>query len=146
VDLAACITVRREKIVRRFVELLARTEVFGPMSRSQLVDEVPAVLADVAQALQEATTGRLETGALRRHGAQRFALGFDLKSVVREYGVLCQCVLDVAAEDGVYVTNQEAAALARALFDAACEAVAEFVRRAAAAEALKATGIGVPVG
>src|SRR5690349_10971875 len=109
-DLAACIVARRRTIVRRFVELLARTEVLGGMSRSELVDEIPAVLADVARALGEATTVRPDVGALRRHGAQRFAVGFGLEAVVREYGILCQSVLDVAAEEGVYVTNQEAAA------------------------------------
>ncbi len=69
-----------------------------PLTRSQLIDHVPGLLRDVAVALREdiPPTGRLfvRSGSAQQHGKQRLGLGYDLDGVVREYGLLRDCILE----------------------------------------------------
>jgi hypothetical protein len=114
---------RREEILSRF-----DTAVRGPvgvedMKTSQLRDSLPEWLDQVAAAAQ-GEPARAATA--REHGRQRFRLGFRAHEVVREYGILCSVILELASEEGVELTRKEIAFLTTALFEAGASAVAEY--------------------
>jgi len=132
----------RDDVLRLFLARAPRDAVARPpegTTRSELLDHLPRFLDGVATALGEelergdgrAVEQRLSAAAI--HGVQRLRLGFDLEAVVREYGVLRECVLEVADAVGVRVTLHEAMILARRIDAGTAEAVAEFVREKHAA-------------
>lgn len=135
VTLGELLTERRQVIVDRFVAEVQRTGA-PPESapRSMLVDHIPILLNELAVALGGSTdansTGHdlREKMAAREHGRQRWSLGYDLKSVVEEYGILRHIILQLAGEMGVALTNHEFDELGRALNLGIAEATEEYVR------------------
>ena len=64
----------------------------------------------------------------RAHGEQRWQAGYDLRAVVREYGVLRRAVLETAKAEQTPLSMDEAELLARYLNVGIASAVAEYVR------------------
>jgi signal transduction histidine kinase/ActR/RegA family two-component response regulator len=134
-NLARFLEEQRDAIVARFVDELRRKEL-APVdaSRPLLVDHVPTFLDAIVAELRPShgmppRGDALEVSPLaRRHGEQRWALGYDLRTLVREYGVLRQCILQTAKESGLRFSMDEFEALSRCLSVGIAEAVAEYVR------------------
>ena len=136
--LALVLTKRQQDIVARFVSEVQRSDVpTEGVPRSLLVDHIPEFLTDMAAALgaaEEARSARTidrkideERTAARQHGSQRWGLGYDLRSVVREYGILRHIILDFADELGVTVSNREFDVLGRSLNVGLLEATEEYM-------------------
>ncbi|HYO57500.1 hypothetical protein [Archangium sp.] len=70
----------------------------------------------------------------REHGRQRFRLGFDVGALVREYGVLRGCILDLVEESGCPVSLPEVRVLTDFIATAIAEGVAEHERQAKRAQ------------
>jgi signal transduction histidine kinase len=96
----------------------------------ELVDHVPQFLAELADSLRvldasiSAETERKSTAG--KHGLQRFRLGFDLDGVVREYGVLQRCIIEVAARERVAVSADEYAVLGESICQGIADAVTQY--------------------
>jgi signal transduction histidine kinase len=118
----------------RRLELLARwaraaEESFsGSLSIVELIDRMPRFLDEVIRALPpgsapppDATNANAE-----EHGVQRLRLGFDIGEVVREYGLLHEAILALAAEHGVVPTVYEAKVLAAELSKGTRDAVTQY--------------------
>lgn len=64
------------------------------------LDEIVAGLRkDVPSSDTQSFSGGSRAGTARAHGAQRFHTGFSLETMVHEYEVLRECILDII-EDG----------------------------------------------
>src|SRR4029453_14177438 len=48
-----------------------------------------------------------KTANAEEHGEQRFGLGFDVAEVVREYGMLHECILQIAGEAELAISPRE---------------------------------------
>jgi signal transduction histidine kinase len=128
------ITAGRAAILGMFVErILGNDGASAPEGtrRSELIDHLPQFLDSLAEALDHATDGdatidqRLSSAA--EHGVQRLRLGFDVEAVVREYGVLRECILEAAKADGLVVSVAEFSMLAQRIDAGTAMAVTEFV-------------------
>jgi len=94
------LTERRDVIIARFIAEVRRQELApAGVPRALLVDHLPTFLDEIVTELGLQHEGRDSLDATdasitaRRHGGQRWSLGYDLEAVLREYGVLRHCVL-----------------------------------------------------
>jgi signal transduction histidine kinase/CheY-like chemotaxis protein len=134
-DLARFLEEQRDVIVARFVGEVTRTGL-APADAAPplLVDHIPRFLDEIVAELTPAGGMRLSLDAVdtsktaRQHGGQRWVLGYDLQAVVREYGVLRHCILQMAKASGLLLTMDEFDVLARCLSVGVAEAVTEYVK------------------
>jgi PAS domain S-box-containing protein len=133
--LAGVLEARRTDITEHWVERLR--------SRSALKDHVEQYLQRLTEVLHRAG----EDGAApvpdrsdeaRAHGSQRRRLGSDLPTLVREYGLLHECILDQVEETGVRISLTEVRTLVSALVTGIAEAVDEHTRERDEARHLEA--------
>ncbi len=131
--LAQFLTDKRDAVVQRFVaELQADRVPPSGTSRSGVIDHIPSFLDDVVRELRGETpveaTQDIEdkSAAARRHGEQRWELGFDLDALVREYGVLRFCILMEAKLAQVAISIDEFDMLAKCLNVGIAEAVTAY--------------------
>jgi signal transduction histidine kinase/CheY-like chemotaxis protein len=125
----------RDRIVARFVAELQRKDLSPPgLSPSLLADHIPKFLDDTIAELAGAGAVRSNQDAAdtsetaRRHGEQRWGLGYDLEALIREYGVLRHCILAAAKAAGMALSIDEFDVLAKCLSVGVAEAATEYVR------------------
>ncbi len=132
--LADLMEVKRERLFERWLERVQRNHAPGPLSEPELVDHIPEFLREVIAALRREEEGEdpktHRVGPLGwEHGEQRFRIGFDLANVVREYGALHDCILDLVEERGhALLRVEEARILLRCFNRAIADAVSHFTR------------------
>jgi signal transduction histidine kinase/ActR/RegA family two-component response regulator len=134
--LAQVLTERRDQITARFVIEVRRTDLPpADLSPANLTDHIPAFLDEVLVELQSQRQARTtfdaidESATARRHGGQRWRLGYDLEALIREYGILRHCILEEATQAGAEVSVGEVDLLAKCLNVGATEAAAAYVRK-----------------
>jgi signal transduction histidine kinase/CheY-like chemotaxis protein len=134
-SLADLLQHHRDQIVSRFIAEVQRKDLSPPgTAPSLLVDHVPRFLDEVVAELVPGTAVRTSQDAIdtsesaRRHGGQRWTLGYDLDALVREYGVLRHAVMEAAKASGVSPTVDEFEVLAKCLNVGIAEATAEYGR------------------
>lgn len=97
----------------------------------ELLDQMPIFI--------EQLIGQLRPGVLplpegandhaEEHGRQRLRLGFDVRSVVREYGFLEQAVLQLGAAQGEPIDSADLELLSRCINEACSDAVVQYSRQ-----------------
>ena len=122
-----------ETIIVRFVAEVRREDVPpSGTSRAQLVDHLPAFIEEISQTLAHQVARpsvvEHESKTAREHGQNRWALGYDVQGLVREYGILGRAILELVEEEGLAVPVREFKVLARRLDIGVNEAVAEYVK------------------
>jgi signal transduction histidine kinase/CheY-like chemotaxis protein len=134
-SLRSVLSEHRDEIVARFVAEVRRKDISPPaISGSLVVDHIPLLLDEIIAELSGALTVRVSHDAIdvsasgRKHGSQRWRLGYDLEAVVREYGILRHVILDFTAASGLSPTIDEFNVLAKCLNVGLAEAVSEYVR------------------
>lgn len=99
------------------------------LTHEQLRDSLSLFLDEIIEGLEH-MAGKLVEGqqsALARvHGGQRQHLGGNIAELVREYGVLYECVIELHAELGTIPSLTALRELSKCLFTGASEAVEEF--------------------
>lgn len=121
----------------RLLELWARRvrEILrdGNVAESELRDDMPVFIEGVLEALRWAEEGGRPKTCLPdtspvagEHGRQRFRLGFSINAVARDYGLLRECILELAPED---VTPAEMELVSKCLSTGIEEAIAEYQRQ-----------------
>ncbi|HEX8819519.1 MAG TPA: RsbRD N-terminal domain-containing protein [Archangium sp.] len=124
----------QDVLFRRWLERVQRDHAPGPLSEPELADHIPEFLREVIAALHREEEGAApkthRVGPLGwEHGEQRFHTGFDLPSVVREYGALHGCILDWLEERGhTLVHVEESRILVQCFNRAIADAVAHYLR------------------
>lgn len=80
----------------------------GQLAPGELLDRMPFFVDEIIGALYpEALPLPPAQANAIEHGAQRFRLGFDVGEVVREYGMLQDCILELAREGNAVVGLDE---------------------------------------
>jgi signal transduction histidine kinase/ActR/RegA family two-component response regulator len=125
----------REDILAKFVSEVERKDLSpAGLPRSVLLDHIPVFLEEIGLELSREDGARTSLAAVevsetaRQHGEQRWKLGYDLESIVREYGVLRNAILETAKSRAVLLTIDESNILARYLNVGVAGATTEYVR------------------
>jgi signal transduction histidine kinase len=122
-----------DRIIARFAAAVHEAELPSRnISREEIVDKLGrflAVMAATVKAGKDAAPASID--AATEHGRQRWHEGYDLKSVVREYGLIRQIVLEVLeANSDEPRTMQELEGLTRFLQASVADAAVEFATMA----------------
>jgi signal transduction histidine kinase/CheY-like chemotaxis protein len=133
--LARLLTEHRDEIVARFVAEVQRKDLTpGALPHALLVDHIPRFLDEITVELVRDETIRASHDAVdtstiaRHHGEQRWDLGYDLEALVREYGVLRHCIIQVVKEAGAKPSIDEFDVLAKCLSVGVAEAATAYVK------------------
>ena len=129
VSLADLVAEQHDLIIERFVDDAREQAEQAGLDRIELIDSMAFFVDDLVESL--ATLERLDPkeSAAASHGVERLSIGFRIDRVVREYVLLADIVLDLAAEHEVLPTREEVHALVQAVGDGAAIAATEFSRR-----------------
>jgi signal transduction histidine kinase/CheY-like chemotaxis protein len=132
-DLAQVLTERRDQIIACLIAEVDGTGVSPPgLSRPLLVDHIPRYLDEICAALNQLEQARASKGAgrtssvARKHGEQRWSLGYDLEGLLREFGILRSCVVQAARDARVAISLDEYDVLSKCLNVGVAEAVKEY--------------------
>lgn len=125
----------KREIVRRFVRAVEHQDLPPEgTARSLLIDHVPLFLDELSaelaepRAVGESQDATDESPTARRHGDQRWILGYDLQALIREYGILRHCIVTTLRDAGGSLSMDEFDKLAKCLNVAVAEAAAAYVR------------------
>ncbi len=118
---------RRDELLQRWATA-ARACCAPPLSQIELIDRMPRFIAELTDTLRphDAPPPAEGNEDAEEHGVQRMRLGFDIGEVVREYGLLHEAVLELAAQADTVVDAREAHILVSALNKGTCDAVREY--------------------
>jgi signal transduction histidine kinase len=126
--LAALLKQERQRLIDRWTTETGRANTATALSRAELLDHVPQFVDELIAAL---FPGALplppDGGNALEHGAQRFRLGFDVSEVVREYGTLHRCIIELADREHVPIESHEHLVLAHLLNAGIASALSEYV-------------------
>jgi RsbT co-antagonist protein rsbRD N-terminal domain len=133
-SVAELMEAHQERLFQRWLELVRRHHAPGPLSEPELADHFPNFLRELIAVLRRQDEG--EAPKTHRvsplgweHGEQRFRAGFDLAAVVREYGSLQACILDLVEEEGHgLIRVEEVRVLEQCFTRALADAVAHYLR------------------
>jgi signal transduction histidine kinase len=119
-----------DAIVDAFVRK-ARQHDLPPRDAAQtdVVDALHGYVHAVASDLQRGRRESTDESA-KAHGQQRWYAGYDLKSVILEYGVFRSAIIETVESTGYTMTSREVDAVANILYAGAAEAAVEFTTRA----------------
>ena len=104
---ADVVELRRDEIVRRFVAADRLEGAATSLSDEVVADSLRDFLAELVAALRAERAPMGRSASAIEHGAQRFNLGYDVGSVVREYAIVRDLLFDLAEESGVSVMTSE---------------------------------------
>ncbi|HWN71893.1 MAG TPA: HAMP domain-containing sensor histidine kinase [Haliangium sp.] len=123
---------RRDELVTRWRERVSGTALAQTVSIPEIIDSLPIFIDQLIDALRRARSDAPDSPVLDHsevaadHGAQRFRAGFSIQSVVREYGILRECIFDLLAEGETSVSIQEVRLMSHALTIGVTDAVSRF--------------------
>jgi signal transduction histidine kinase len=133
-SLASVIAAEKDELIRRWRERIAGTIDPAAAVPGELIDSLPAFLDELANYLQSRReeTADEATGKTRAlaavHGTRRFHAGFSLGAVIREYGVLRDCLLDLIRDRHLEVEIDELKAVLKGLNTGVVIASEQFAR------------------
>jgi signal transduction histidine kinase len=124
----------REEIARKFASEMKKTYAARSLDDEEVINTLREYLQEVARGLRE-DEGRPETegnpprseGA-SEHGKQRFELGFDFGSVVREYGIIRDILFQIAERERVPLSFRELRVLSKYLIGGVADAATRYGR------------------
>jgi hypothetical protein len=133
-NLRELLATRRQDILRRFVDGVRESDIgTAAIEKPLLLDGLPSFLDRIIAALGDApptlTTDAAESSpatTAQDHGLQRWELGYDVRELVREYGILGDAILGLLMESGESIDIAEYRVLARHISQGVAEAVGRF--------------------
>src|SRR4051812_4250849 len=121
---------RRDHLLTCWGQRIKSLVTSASLPRAELLDHIPAFVDEIIQALYPSAMPLPPMSArAEQHGEQRLGLGFDVAEVVREYGMLHECILEVAAEAGLEVAHRDQAVVVKWLNAGIADAVSQYVKQ-----------------
>jgi signal transduction histidine kinase len=107
-----------------------RAELNAPLTTVELLDRMPAFVDEIIDALDpDAVPLPATSGNAEEHGAQRLRLHFDVAEVVREYGLLHECIIELARDANLEISFDEQQVIATWVNSGIADAIAQYVKR-----------------
>jgi signal transduction histidine kinase len=121
---------KRSHLIARWGDRITSAVAASSLPRAELLDHIPAFVDELIRALHpEAIPLPPMSANAEEHGEQRFGLGFDVAEVIREYGMLHECILEIAGEADFVINPREHVVIAKWLNAGIADAVAEYVKQ-----------------
>lgn len=117
---------RRDELIRRFVAADRLDGAATSLSDEVVADALLDFLGELVTALRAPHTPPMRSTSATEHGAQRFSLGFDVRSVVREYAIVRDLLFDLADESGSGVTLAETGIVEKFLIHAIADSASTY--------------------
>jgi PAS domain S-box-containing protein len=142
--LANLLHAQLDALLERWIAQVGASLAPDRVSTPELRDHLPAFLQQLIVTLRDPPRDSMispvdgQSPVGREHGAQRFRVGFELESVVREYGLLLHLVLDLVESEETTVSSREVRRLNDLVTNAVAEATAEYARRLATTDVTEA--------
>src|SRR2546423_474531 len=111
---------RRNEIIEAWASIVRHSAGEAPITPAEVVDHLPQFLDEVTEALRlqgEGTVYADAAATAATHGLQRFRIGFDVESVIREYGLLHRCIVEVVHREGAVIAADEERILIRCIYE-----------------------------
>lgn len=130
--LAEIIEARREEVVQRWSDHLFATGVPESIHRADVIDNMKPFLDELIQGLRreqgfQQHVHTAESSAISKgHGRQRFNLGYDLGTVIREYGTLRDVLFQIIDEAGGITSMRELRVLSKYLINGIADAASQY--------------------
>jgi signal transduction histidine kinase len=134
VILAKVLETRAEDIAQRFADRLYQSIASTALDRDTVIDSLRDFLHEIVAGLRaDETDGRVgavraDSLTAREHGRQRFQLGFDVGSVIREYGALRDIIFLTMEESGEAFTVAEMRSLSWYLVAGIADAATKYAQ------------------
>jgi signal transduction histidine kinase len=131
-SLAEVIAAEKEQLLKSWRQRVRGTIDPAGSDTAELVDDVPFFIDEVVAFLRQraAPAAVDKAGQVAvSHGSQRFHAGFSLGAVIREYGVLRECILDLLRHRALPLDLDELQAVLNLLSVAIAHAAEEFERQ-----------------
>jgi len=107
-----------------------RGAVSTPLTTTELLDRIPAFVDEIIDALDPNAAREPSTSAYAgEHGAQRLRLHFDVWEVVREYGLLHECIIELARDGGTSISLDEQQVVVKWINSGIADAIEQYVKR-----------------
>jgi signal transduction histidine kinase len=120
---------RRESLVSCWSTKIGAA-ISAPVTHAELLDRIPEFVDEMIAALYpDALPLPSTSGNAEEHGAQRLRLQFDVAEVVREYGLLHECIFEIARDAGTPISLHEQQVISRWINSGIAEALAQYVKR-----------------
>lgn len=117
---------KKPDIVAAFTERARARGAATSLSNAVIADSLYDFLDDLVAALRAPATRTGRTRSAGEHGAQRFAIGYDIGAVVREYGIVRDLLFDLAQANDHAASEGDLRTLARFIVDAIADAATEY--------------------
>jgi signal transduction histidine kinase len=126
--LSATLTSIRTELVERWMARVRIELGSVPLPTVELMDHMPAFVDQlISSAVRPERSASSEPAA--QHGVQRLRLGFNVGEVVREYGLLQECIIEMTAEIRYSLDAEEQVLITRALSRGIADAVSQYVKQ-----------------
>jgi signal transduction histidine kinase len=124
---------KRERMVGRFVERLYDGAAANSLAAHEVADSAREFIDELADAIERhavAADERADTAttAAKQHGRQRFQLGYDMATVVREYDVLGDVLFEEIVQAGLMPSLEEVRILSGHLVRAVADSAEQYGR------------------
>jgi signal transduction histidine kinase len=107
-----------------------RAELSPNVTNAELLDEIPAFVDEIIAALYPGAVALPSaSGVAEEHGAQRLRLHFDVAEVVRDYGLLHECIIEMARDASFTIGLGEQQVISRWINAGIADAVAQYVKQ-----------------
>lgn len=124
--LSTLIQNRRDELLARWREQVRQLPAAANLDTPTINDQVPELLARLAESLNDADEPRETNAISAEHGLLRWQAGFDVTEVVAEYNILRQCVQQAAEQDGTSLSGKSLYIVNEIFDDAIGKAVKAF--------------------
>lgn len=128
------LSAHRNELLTRWRKRVTGTLAPETVPAPEILNSLPVFLDELVSALRLArgdapASPELEhSETASEHGLQRFRSGFSVQAVVREYGVLRECIIELIKESNNPVSLSEFEVLSQALSTGVADAVSRFTQ------------------
>lgn len=128
--LFAVLKERRDQLISSWGDRIKGLVSAAGLPRAELLDHMPSFVDEIIAALYpDALPLPRSSASAEEHGEQRLRLGFDVGEVVREYGALHECILQVASEAGHRITEHDNLLVVKWLNGGIADAVVQYTHQ-----------------
>ncbi|MFO7565707.1 MAG: sensor histidine kinase [Enhygromyxa sp.] len=124
--LAEYIETNKDRVIERWKSLVVERLALA-LEESELVNDLPGFLDDLAAAARDPSQSWPELDSAREHGRDRMRLGVDLGSLAVEIALVAEVLLMLTDQDGQAISPEQARRLTRVIGQATAASVHEYV-------------------
>jgi len=124
--LAKVLRTARAELINEWAARVRAELSAAPMPAVELMDHMPAFVDELIEKAVDPGQS-IPSESAGQHGVQRLRLGFNVGEVIREYGLLHECIIEATRRAGYTMDPGEQLLIARSLSGGIASAVSQYV-------------------